>query len=166
MSLGLREIPNYDQGTACVPTMMAAITGMTPAAAAKLIADVAPNTAQPAIVAPDPKAAFNINHWLPALCALGLRVTEHEGWWRRPYEEWPPMEAFLKGYRPTDTEVYLMFGERIVVGEESVTHVFAIQGDSIVDTSTFGKKERMLDVSLPAGFNDFRVKRVFRVNEH
>lgn len=166
MRLGLREVPNYVAGTGCVPTMIAAITGISPTAAAQLIADIAPSTAQPAILSPDPSGAFNINHWLPALCTMGLRVTEYEGWWRKPYNEWPPMGVFLKGYLPTDSEVYLMFGERMVAGDESQTHVFSIQGDSIVDTSTFGKKERLTDVSLPTGFDEFRIKRVFRVNEN
>jgi hypothetical protein len=145
--------------------MMAAITGLTPKAAAQIIADVALSVAEPAILAPDPTAEFNINHWLPALCAYGLRVTQKKGWWELPYEQWPPMGEWLKGYKPSDNEVYLMFGERLLPGQPSMTHVFAVQGDRIVDTSTFGKMMKLTDVVLPEGFNDFRLKRVFHVHQ-
>ncbi|CDP51045.1 hypothetical protein [Devosia sp. DBB001] len=46
-----------------------------------------------------------------------------------------------------------------------MTHVFAIQGNEIVDTSTFGRKLALKDAAITDDFNEFRMKRIFEITQ-
>ncbi|QMV01889.1 hypothetical protein GHV40_10555 [Devosia sp. D6-9] len=167
ITLGLREIPNYIEGTACVPTAIAAITGLTPQQIAQAIADAAPGSSKPAIVTADPTKPFDINHWVAAIDLLGLKWHEGVGWHSILEDQRAPIRYFLQNHVAADDDrrILLMFAERRVAGKDPMTHVFAIQGNEIVDTSTFGRKLALKDAAITDDFNEFRMKRIFEITQ-
>lgn len=167
ITLDFREIPNYAEGTACVPTATAAITGLAPQQIAQAIADVVPGSSRPAIVTADPTKAFDINHWIAAIDLLGPEWHEGVGWHAIPEDQRLPMRYFLQNHVAADDyrRVLPMFAERRVPGKDPMTHVFAIQGNEIADTSTFGKKLALKDVVITDDFNESRMKRIFEITQ-
>jgi hypothetical protein len=62
-----------------------------------------------------------------------------------------------------DRRVLIMFAERRVAGKDPMTHVFAIQGNVLSDTSTFGRKLTLKYAVITDDFNDFQMKRDFEI---
>ncbi|RRH96897.1 hypothetical protein EH240_21640 [Mesorhizobium tamadayense] len=59
----------------------------------------------------------------------------------------------------------LLFAERDAPEKDPATHVFAIQGNEIVDTSTRGKRLPLKKAVITDDFNEFRLKRIFEITQ-
>jgi hypothetical protein len=106
-----------------------------------------------------------INFWLDTLVHLGLQRPEiPTDFADREYKNRPTISQFFARLVP-NPDVRLVLGERQVEGKDNETHVFPISGDHFVDGYTEGKVVRIGSVVVPADFDEFRIKRVFRVFE-
>lgn len=156
MPFKLTDVTEWNDKVLCVPTALCAITGVRPADIAKVISLAAQRRG--VTVPADPYAPFNINDWLRAIKDLGGDWCEIEDYSNYPYTSRPMISQYLRTQQSDD--LFLVFGEN---REETMTHVFAMSGNELVDIYTEGKIVASNPETVPDAYNEFRVKRVFLV---
>jgi hypothetical protein len=152
--LKLGDINGYQDGLYCVPTMLCAISGLTPTEIGLVLRDAAAEFGVQ--VSPQPQRSYNINHWLRAIKRLGGNYREIQSFDELSYFNQFTIDQILPHLR--DDRLYLVFG---IDEAETETHVFATCAGEVVDTYTGGKKVKVEPV--PLDYLVFKVKRIFVV---
>lgn len=156
MTFALQDVPGWHNQVVCVPTSLCAISGLdVDTVVDRLVAAAA---ARGAVAIRSPSAAFKINDWLRVVRDLGGTWSEIESFDALPYAKRPTISQYT-GQPPTPG-LRLVFGENADV---SLTHVVAFDGRSLVDIYTNGKVVPVTANLVPASYDEFRIKRVFKV---
>ncbi len=157
MTFVLTSVSGWHNKVCCVPTALSAISGLSIDDSLDALVQAA--ATRGVVAAHDPSASFNINDWLRVVRDLGGSWTEVEDYSSLPYTHRQTISQYLSSTRFTDLR--LVFGENADV---SKTHVFALSGSDLVDTYTAGQIATADPSRVPALYDVFRVKRVFRVS--
>ncbi|WP_031197175.1 hypothetical protein [Mesorhizobium sp. L103C131B0] len=151
MKMELVSVEGWRDGIKCVPTALCAISGM-PANDILMVLGLAgaPNHLGLA-------DAYDMNHWLEAVRFLGgvpTKVTDNSP---LDYAQRPTIDEFMASQRGTGLHLAVGANE-----QNTDTHVFAVDGNDVVDTYTGGDRIRFN--GAPDDYNAFRVKYVFAIS--
>ena len=147
MNLRLADINGYRLGIYCTPTMICAISGITPDEAGVLLQKAAKTFGVD--ISAELRRDYNINHWLRAVELL-------DGTW----EERDNFEDWLFDRRPDiDNWMRLSAGDRLELiycdDNGDIGHSLATFGGYVVDTYTDGKRVKFNNT--PASHRMLRV---------
>jgi hypothetical protein len=153
MALKLGDINGYRPGIYCTPTMICAISGITPDEAGVLLQKAAKEFGVDILAELRPD--YDINHWLRAVKLLGGNVTERDEFSDMPFEKRPDIDEWM----------HVSAGKRLELtycdNNGVAGHTFARFGGDVVDTYTDGK--RITFTGVPPDYKMLRVKRSFVV---
>jgi len=153
MEFKLQDVVGWHCEVKCVPTTLCAITGMSPAEAAKLLSRSAIYFDE--VVPPTLQKYYRPTLWKKAIeCAGGTlqRVLDGDG---EKFDELPTIDEYM-GMCLNDG-LTLVF----CVQEKGEAHLFAADGNNVVDCYTDGKKQ--LFTPVRDELKCFRVMRTCKV---
>jgi hypothetical protein len=156
MALLLQDIRDFRGGLSCTPTMICAISGLTPEEAGLLLQKVAHEYGVE--ISPELRNDYDLNHWLNAVKLLGGRWEETDNLEDWPFKQRPKIDEWIP-VAAVKNALQLVFCDD---GNE-LGHTFATFNGDVVDTYTGGRRIKFQGV--PEDYKVFRVKRSFIVRE-
>ncbi|AZO04336.1 hypothetical protein [Mesorhizobium sp. M2A.F.Ca.ET.043.02.1.1] len=153
--INLQDVNEWNEAW-CVPTAFAAITGETPASISSLLSDVAADLG--AFVEPMVSAGYNRAIWEAAIKRLGATYTLRGDCSGADLSEAPTIPEYLATANPEN--VQLVFCVRAIDGAR---HLFAMQGQTFVDTFTEGKVTATAGAEIPSDYHEFRVACIYTI---
>jgi hypothetical protein len=156
MALLLQDIRDFRTGLSCTPTMICAISSLTPEEAGLLLQKAAQQCGVE--ISPELRKDYDLNHWLNAVKLLGGRWEEADNLEDWPFEARPQIDEWMR-VAALKNALQLVFCD----DGNNQGHTFATFNGDVVDTYTGGKRTKFNGV--PGDYEMFRVKRSFIVRE-
>ena len=131
MKLRLADINEYRPGIYCTPTMICAISGITPEEAGLLLQKAAKEFSVD--ISAELRRDYDVNHWLRAVKLLDGTWEERDNFEDWPFDKRPDIDEWMRLSSGIRLELTLFYDN----GAIGVT--FATFGGHVVDTYTDGK---------------------------
>ena len=154
--LELSDVDCWTAETWCVPTALAAVSGVTPYVIVSMLSDIAADNGMYA--APKLAAGYNRKHWEQAIIRLGAAYTIRGDCSISDLSGAKTISEYLNESRSKTLQ--LVFCKRV---DGAATHVFAMFGAEFVDVYTSGKVVSADPLLVPAEYSDFRVACVYEL---
>jgi hypothetical protein len=154
MKLRLADINEYRPNMFCTPTMICAISDISPDDAGVLLQKAAKEF--DVDISAELRRDYDINHWLRAVKLLGGAWQERDNFEDWPFDDRPDIDEWMR--TSAGDRLELVYCD----DNGDIGHTFATFGGDVVDTYTDGKRVKFNNV--PARYRILRVKRSFVVN--